>query len=183
ETLPTPCAESPCGRGVTGSGICQERQSPPPSQRPITGISRSFTTEVTTLPTAAPMMTPTARASALVLRRNATKSLSMAASLLRAAVRGRPVLLERRHDLMGQDLEAAHLLRRRQESTWIQFGRDPRQSELVTEARQSIDQSCRRPEGDLGLENLIVREIGQALGLRLSPLRRARPRAADWSAR
>src|SRR5262249_39247360 len=75
--LPTPMAASTFPSGALRSGILQARQSPPPSQSPITGISRSLTTEVTTLPIAAPMMTATARASALVFRRNSTNPLTM----------------------------------------------------------------------------------------------------------
>src|SRR5262249_4201661 len=76
--LPTPMAASTFPSGAVRSGMLQARQSPPPSQSPITGISRSFTTEVTTLPIAAPMITATARASALVFRRNSTNPLTMA---------------------------------------------------------------------------------------------------------
>jgi hypothetical protein len=41
---------------------------------PITGIRMSLTSELTTLPTAAPMMTPTASASAFVFSRKLLNS-------------------------------------------------------------------------------------------------------------
>ena len=55
------------------------RHSPPGIRTPITGIRMSATSELTTFPTAAPMMTPTANASALVDNRNFLKSSSISA--------------------------------------------------------------------------------------------------------
>src|SRR5499427_1185307 len=50
------------------------RQSPLGIPMLMIGISRSLTTEVTTRPSAAPVMTPTASASAFCLRRNSRNS-------------------------------------------------------------------------------------------------------------
>src|SRR5664280_1042813 len=52
-------------------------KSTPPRRTPIGGMMMSLTSELTTLPSATPMMTPTASASAFVLSRNALNSASM----------------------------------------------------------------------------------------------------------
>src|SRR5512144_2588764 len=90
--LPTASADRTLPSGAVRRGICKVRHSPPPTKRPMTGMSRSATTEDTTLPIAAPMMTATARASALVLRRNSTNSLIMA--LLRRGLLGDDLRLD-----------------------------------------------------------------------------------------
>src|SRR4029077_15121414 len=56
-------------------------KSTPPRTTPIGGMMMSLTSEVTTVPSAAPMMTPIARASALVLSRNALNSPIIGSSL------------------------------------------------------------------------------------------------------
>src|SRR5438445_12762100 len=56
------------------------RQSPAGIPRLTTGISRSATREVTTRPSAAPVITPTASASAFCLRRNSRNSRTIRAS-------------------------------------------------------------------------------------------------------
>jgi hypothetical protein len=53
-------------------------KSTPPRARPIGGMMTSSTSDVTTVPSAAPMMTPIASASALVLNRNSRNSVSIA---------------------------------------------------------------------------------------------------------
>src|SRR5882672_8029392 len=52
-------------------------KSSPPVTKPIGGIRISFTSEVTILPKAAPMMTPTARSIALPLTANSLNSFHM----------------------------------------------------------------------------------------------------------
>src|SRR5436309_7178753 len=53
------------------------RQSPPGRKKPMTGIRTSAASAETTLPTAAPMITPIASASAFVLVRNPRNSAIM----------------------------------------------------------------------------------------------------------
>src|SRR5690348_4654098 len=50
-------------------------KSRPPNRRPTTGMMRSFTSESTILPNAAPMITPTARSTTLPRIANARNSL------------------------------------------------------------------------------------------------------------
>src|SRR6188474_2175785 len=57
--------------------ILAVRQSPPGMPRPITGMRMSLTSDCTTRPMAAPMITPTASASAFCLKRKSRKSRSM----------------------------------------------------------------------------------------------------------
>src|SRR6187401_3581475 len=52
-------------------------KSSPPVSKPIGGIRMSFTRDVTMLPKAAPMMTPTARSMALPLTANSLNSFHM----------------------------------------------------------------------------------------------------------
>src|SRR2546430_672527 len=66
-------------------------KSTPPRSRPIGGIRTSLTSEVTILPNAAPMITPTARSTTLPRMMNVLNSLSMGLSPVRAArARGAP---------------------------------------------------------------------------------------------
>src|SRR5439155_1692160 len=55
-------------------------KSTPPSILPIGGMRMSLTIELTTVPNAAPMMTPIARSTALPLSANSLKSFSMGVS-------------------------------------------------------------------------------------------------------
>src|SRR2546425_402239 len=66
-------------------------KSTPPRSRPIGGIRTSLTSEVTIVPNAAPMITPTARSTTLPRMTNVLNSLSMGLSPVRAArARGAP---------------------------------------------------------------------------------------------
>src|SRR5580765_4954900 len=69
-----PAASTPWARMILAF-----RQSPPGSNRPMTGLITSSAIEETTFPIAAPMMTPIARARAFCFSRNAWKSFSTAA--------------------------------------------------------------------------------------------------------
>ncbi len=70
---PMPRALSTVPSGFWVRAIFAVRQSPAGIARLMSGMSRSLTIEPTTLPTAPPMMTPMASASALVSLRNAMK--------------------------------------------------------------------------------------------------------------
>ena len=54
---------------------CRSVKFTPPMARPMGGMMMSVTMELTTLPNAAPMMTPTARSSALPLTAKSVNSL------------------------------------------------------------------------------------------------------------
>ena len=73
--LPTAMVVRTLPSGAALSGIRKARHSPPPTNSDMIGMSTSATTEDTTLLMAVPMMTATARASALVLRRHSKSSL------------------------------------------------------------------------------------------------------------
>src|SRR5678816_962714 len=75
--LPTASADRTLPSGAVRRGICRVRHSPPTTKSRLTGMSRSATTEDTTLPIAAPMITATARASALVFRRKSKNPVAM----------------------------------------------------------------------------------------------------------
>src|SRR5262245_35999161 len=62
-------------------------KSTPPRSRPIGGIRISLTSEVTMVPKAAPMITPTARSTTLPRMMNVLNSFSMAPLLPRGAMR------------------------------------------------------------------------------------------------
>lgn len=70
---PMPSALSTLPSALWVSASLASRQSPAGIARLMRGMSRSPTIELTTLPTAPPMMTPIARASAFVSFRNAMK--------------------------------------------------------------------------------------------------------------
>src|SRR5262249_20657871 len=88
-------------------------------------------------------------------------------------------LLERGHHLLGEELEAAHLLSEGQETTRIQLGGDARQAELLLQETQSFDQRRRGTESHLAREDVVVAEHRQAS--RLIPTRgdRAGARAPE----
>src|SRR5262252_7998952 len=75
----------PSGPMVRDRTTFAARQSPLGIPMLMTGISRSLTTDVTTRPRAAPVMTPTASASAFCLRRNSRNSRYMAPAIIRGA--------------------------------------------------------------------------------------------------
>src|SRR5262245_56351864 len=86
--------------------------------------------------------------------------------------------LERGHHLPGADLGGPHLLSDWQEPAGIQLGGDPGQAELFLQLSQPVDQAPSGAEGDLGGQDLLVRQTGELLRLGLSPFRRD-PGAAD----
>src|SRR5438552_12254880 len=89
------------------------------------------------------------------------------------------LLFERGHHLLGEDLEAARLLRQRQEPAWVQLGRDAVQAELLAKLCEAIHERRARTERDLGAEDLLVRERRERLGLRDPPLGRAGASASN----
>src|SRR6185295_4923645 len=101
--LPTASADRTLPSGAVRRGICRARHSPPPTKSPMMGISRSATTEDTTLPIAAPMTTATARASALVFRRKSKNPVAMAL-LLHRGLLGDDLSLDLRVGRLGEDV-------------------------------------------------------------------------------
>src|SRR5215831_159727 len=91
---------------------------------------------------------PRSRASRAPSRRTASRQLS-----------------EGGHHLLGEDLEAPHLLGERQQTAGVQLGRDARQAELFLELTQAIDQTWRGTESDLAGEDVLVGEGQQATRL------------------
>src|SRR5438445_9379133 len=89
------------------------------------------------------------------------------------------LLFERGHHLLREDLEAARLLRQRQEPARVQLGRDAVEAELLAKLREPIHERGARTERDLGAEDLAIRERRERLGLRDAPLGRAGAGASD----
>src|SRR5437899_11884517 len=89
------------------------------------------------------------------------------------------LLFERGHHLLRENLEAAGLLRQRQEPARVQLGCDAVQAELLAKLREPIHERGARTERDLGAEDLVIRERREGLGLRDAPFGPARAGAAD----
>src|SRR6058998_1976948 len=71
---------------------------------------------------------------------------------------------------MGEDVQAPLLLFGRNEPAGVQLGYNPVQAQLFLQLGQTIDQTCRGTERDLGLQDLVVSEIGEPFGLGLAAL-------------
>ena len=64
--------------------------------------------------------------------------------------------LERRHHLLGHDLQGPLRLSRRKHPARIELGRDAAQVQLLAQGRQAIDQAGRAPEGHPLVQDLVV---------------------------
>src|SRR5437867_8592799 len=71
---------------------------------------------------------------------------------------------------MDEDVQAPLLLFGRNEPAGVQLGYNPVQAQLFLQLGQTIDQTCRGTERDLGLQDLVVSEIGEPFGLGLAAL-------------
>src|SRR2546422_8577612 len=90
---------------------------------------------------------------------------------------------ERRDHLVGKEPQALALERGRDEPAGVRLEQDAVDAELVAELRQTLDQLGRRAERDFLREDVVVREIRHALGLKAPLLGGGGARASDRRAR